>query len=104
MNCFNRWRRWIRPLVTLIYIILLTVALPLCIWELNKAKKASEALFSGDFQSLDEKTLLDVFSEAPSVEIPKSNVGELDLVSTLVESKLCSSKGAARKDIKAGIS
>ncbi|XP_071087211.1 transmembrane protein 184C-like [Haliotis cracherodii] len=39
MDCFNRWRRWIRPLVMLVYILLLTIALPLCIWELNKRKK-----------------------------------------------------------------
>ena len=70
--------------------------------ELTKAQKATEALFSGDFQSLDQKTLLDVFSEAPSIEISADKKSEMDLIETLVESKLCSSKGAARKDIKAG--
>ncbi len=70
--------------------------------ELAKAKKATEALFSGDFASLDLKTLRDVFSEAPSVEIAKGKKADMDLVEILVESKLCSSKGAARKDIKAG--
>ncbi|XP_067663082.1 transmembrane protein 184C-like [Haliotis asinina] len=39
MDCINRWRKWIRPLVILVYIMLLTVALPLCIWELNRTKK-----------------------------------------------------------------
>lgn len=70
--------------------------------EFKKAEHASQALFSGDFQSLDEKTLLDVFSEAPSVEFAKSQLNETTLVNVLVEAKLCSSKGAARKDIKAG--
>lgn len=70
--------------------------------ELGKAKKATEALFSGDFSSLDAKTLQDVFSEAPSVELKSSQKAEIDLVSLLVESSLCSSKGAARKDIQAG--
>ncbi len=70
--------------------------------ELGKAKKATEALFSGDFSALDAKTLKDVFSEAPSAEFNKSQKSEMDLVTLLAESKLCSSKGAARKDIKAG--
>ncbi len=70
--------------------------------ELAKAKKASEALFSGDFGSLDQSLLQDVFSEAPSIEVDKSRLKEMDLVTLLSESPLCSSKGAARKDIKAG--
>ncbi|KAK9981153.1 hypothetical protein ABG768_000716 [Culter alburnus] len=35
-TCGN-WRRWIRPLVVLLYILLLLVVLPLCIWELQKS-------------------------------------------------------------------
>uniref|UniRef100_A0A3Q2YQ96 Transmembrane protein 184C n=1 Tax=Hippocampus comes TaxID=109280 RepID=A0A3Q2YQ96_HIPCM len=35
-SCGN-WRRWIRPLVVLLYILLLLVVLPLCIWELQKS-------------------------------------------------------------------
>ncbi len=70
--------------------------------ELNKAKKAAEALFSGDFNSLDSKTLMDVFSDAPSLELPVADMQGMDLVDLLVRSGLCSSKGAARKDIKAG--
>lgn len=34
LSCGN-WRRWIRPLVFLLYILLLIVVLPLCIWELQ---------------------------------------------------------------------
>ncbi len=70
--------------------------------ELSKAKKATEALFSGEFSSLDLATIKDIFSDAPSVEIAASRRRDIDLVEVLVESKLCSSKGAARKDIKAG--
>lgn len=70
--------------------------------EFKKAEKASQALFSGDFASLDEKTLIDVFSEAPSLEMSKTEGKESSLIDILVASKLCSSKGAARKDIKAG--
>uniref|UniRef100_A0A3Q2D7M1 Transmembrane protein 184C n=1 Tax=Cyprinodon variegatus TaxID=28743 RepID=A0A3Q2D7M1_CYPVA len=32
------WRRWIRPLVVLLYILLLIVVLPFCIWELQKSE------------------------------------------------------------------
>ena len=70
--------------------------------EFKKAENASQALFSGDFSQLDQKTLLDVFSEAPSIEIAASRRNEMDLLDVLLEAKLCSSKGAARKDIKAG--
>ena len=35
-SCGN-WRRWIRPLVVVLYILLLLVVLPLCIWELQKS-------------------------------------------------------------------
>ncbi|KAM7419455.1 hypothetical protein PAMA_016529 [Pampus argenteus] len=31
------WRRWIRPLVVVLYILLLIVVLPLCIWELQRS-------------------------------------------------------------------
>nr|XP_056711352.1 transmembrane protein 184C [Euleptes europaea] len=34
-TCGN-WRRWIRPLVATIYVVGLLVALPLCVWELQK--------------------------------------------------------------------
>ncbi|MEQ2162745.1 hypothetical protein GOODEAATRI_022957, partial [Goodea atripinnis] len=32
------WRKWIRPLVVVLYILLLIVVLPLCIWELQKSE------------------------------------------------------------------
>ncbi|XP_067408038.1 transmembrane protein 184C isoform X3 [Emydura macquarii macquarii] len=34
-TCGN-WRRWIRPLVVVLYIVGLLVAVPLCVWELQK--------------------------------------------------------------------
>ncbi|KAG7264976.1 hypothetical protein CRUP_005421 [Coryphaenoides rupestris] len=36
-SCGN-WRRWIRPLVVLLYILLLLVVLPICIWQLQTSK------------------------------------------------------------------
>ena len=70
--------------------------------ELQKAEAASQALFTGAYDQLDEATLIDVFSEAPSIEVSQAKQSELTLVKILVESKLCPSNGQARKDIKAG--
>ncbi len=70
--------------------------------ECVKAQRTSQALFSGDFASLDESSLSEAFSEAPSLLVEKNKMSELDLPELLVQAKLCSSKGAARKDIKAG--
>ncbi|XP_078533024.1 transmembrane protein 184C [Lissotriton helveticus] len=38
-TCRN-WRRWIRPLVVFLYVLGLLVAIPLCVWEMNKMKVA----------------------------------------------------------------
>ena len=70
--------------------------------ELQRVEHASQVLFSGKLQELDQKTLVEVFSEAPSVQLTKDKLQDMTLVDLLVESKLCSSKGAARKDLKAG--
>ena len=70
--------------------------------ELKKAIQATEALFSGDLSLLEASTLLEVFSHVPSLELSHLRREEMDLVELLVESGLCSSKGAARKDLKAG--
>ncbi|XP_067301496.1 transmembrane protein 184C-like [Pseudorasbora parva] len=37
-GCCGRWRRWIRPLVALLFALTLAVALPLCVWELRRAE------------------------------------------------------------------
>ena len=34
----NNWRRWIRPLLVLLYVAVLLVALPICIWQFQKPK------------------------------------------------------------------
>ncbi|XP_059153004.1 transmembrane protein 184C-like [Physella acuta] len=39
MGCealFSLWRKWIRFVVILVYVVLLVIAVPLCIWELEK--------------------------------------------------------------------
>lgn len=70
--------------------------------ELQKVEKATKALFSGDLRELDKTMLLEVFSEAPSVKISKSQIGQLTIVDLLVEAKLATSKGNARKDVQGG--
>lgn len=70
--------------------------------ECQRVRVASQVLFSGELDLLDKKTLLEVFAEAPSVEIPGSQKAHMTLVDVLVQAKLCTSKGNARKDLKAG--
>lgn len=70
--------------------------------ELQKVEKASSTLFSGDLRELDKPMLLEVFSEAPSIKMPKTQLGQTTLVDVLVESGLSPSKGMARKDVQGG--
>lgn len=70
--------------------------------ELKKVEKASQALFSGDLRELDKPLLLEVFSEAPSVKISKTQMATLTIVDLLVECQLATSKGMARKDVQGG--
>ena len=70
--------------------------------ELAKVEKATQALFSGELRELDKSMLLEVFSEAPSVKVPKAQIGHINIVDLLVESKLATSKGNARKDVQGG--
>lgn len=69
--------------------------------ELKRAEGATQALFGSAIKELDEKTLLDVMKGAPSTQksMPEAGVALIDL---LVETNLCQSKGAARKDVTAG--
>lgn len=71
--------------------------------ELQKAIKASNALFGGAIRGLDAATLEDVFSEAPSAERPRAELGEgRPLVEVLVDSGVVKSKGEARRLIQNG--
>ena len=70
--------------------------------EVARAEAATQALFGTSIRDLDEATLLDVMSDAPSTEKPKTALESYALIDALVDTGLCSSKGAARKDIAAG--
>jgi tyrosyl-tRNA synthetase len=70
--------------------------------EVARAEAATQALFGTSIRDLDEATLLDVMSDAPSTQKSRDALGTYTLIDALVESGLCNSKGAARKDIAAG--
>jgi tyrosyl-tRNA synthetase len=71
--------------------------------ETERAERAAAALFGGEVADLDERSLLDVFSDAPSIEIARSRLdgdGML-LVDLLVETGV-RSKSQARSSIEQG--
>jgi tyrosyl-tRNA synthetase len=70
--------------------------------ELARAERATQALFGSSIRELDEATLLEVMAEAPSTHKPSSALAAYALVDALVDSGLCPSKGAARRDIASG--
>ena len=70
--------------------------------EVTRAENATQALFGTAIRDLDEATLLDVMSDAPSTQKDRSALTSYTLIDALVDSGLCGSKGAARKDITAG--
>ena len=65
--------------------------------EYNKAVKMSEALFSGDIKSLTKEEIEICFKGGPEVTITS-----LNLLDTLIQSKICSSKREAREFITNG--
>ena len=70
---------------------------------LQNAIRASQAMFSGDLRGLDEQSLLDVFSEVPSVELPQAVLSAgRPLIEVLVEAGVFESKGEAKRMIKNG--
>jgi len=71
--------------------------------ELRRAKEASQALFSGEVRDLDERTLLEVFKDAPSSELPQEELNsEVPLTELLVRLGLSKSKAEARTHIEGG--
>ncbi len=72
--------------------------------EYLKAESASKALFGGDLKALSPQMLEEVFKEAPSTRMARSQFeGEgMSLVDLLAATAICASKGVARKDVEAG--
>ncbi len=71
---------------------------------LAQAKKASKIFFGGEIDDITENELLDIFSDVPSVQIPKNQVSGqgMPLVDMLVTAQAATSKGEARRSIEAG--
>jgi tyrosyl-tRNA synthetase len=71
---------------------------------LGSATRASEILFGAEIADLDDRQLLDVFSDVPSHEVSADQLagGGLLMVDVLVETGLCQSKGDARRSIEQG--
>ena len=72
--------------------------------ETARAEHAAAALFGGDLAGLDERTLLDVFADAPSTDLARTRLdgeGEL-LVDLLAETGLVASKSQARTAVGQG--
>jgi tyrosyl-tRNA synthetase len=71
--------------------------------EVIRAEEAAAALFSEEIAGLSEETLLDITRDAPSSEVPRTEVtAGLALVDALVRAGLVSSKGEARRTIEQG--
>lgn len=71
--------------------------------EVRKIEEASTALFKKDLVDLDLDTLQRTFSEAPRTNLQRSELQNgLSLVDLLVKTTMCSSKGAARREIEGG--
>lgn len=70
---------------------------------LANAVRASQAMFGGELEGLDDATLEEVFSEVPSAEIPRVELdAERLLVDVLVSYGVFASKGEARRLIDNG--
>jgi tyrosyl-tRNA synthetase len=72
--------------------------------ETVRAEQAAAALFGEEVAVLDEQSVLEVFSEAPSTTLARSRLdGQgLNLVDLLVETGMAPSKGRARTTIEQG--
>ncbi len=69
------------------------------------ARRAAQALYGGELGDLDERTLLEVFAEAPATDLPLAELdadGGLGLVDVLVRTGLATSKSAARTAVEQG--
>jgi tyrosyl-tRNA synthetase len=65
------------------------------------AKHCAQALFGGSLDGISPTQMLELFSDAPSSELPRSDANTIDIV-TLLGSTLAKSKGEARRLIQGG--
>lgn len=69
--------------------------------EMENARKASVALFSGDIASLPVALLMQLADEVPTTRLGRERLanGSTPLIDLLVETKACSSKADARRNL-----
>ncbi len=65
------------------------------------AKRCAQALFGGSLEGLSSAQMLELFEDAPSSQLTRTQVSEMDLV-TLLGCTLAKSKGEARRLIQGG--
>jgi tyrosyl-tRNA synthetase len=65
------------------------------------AQRCAQALFSGSISELSNAQILEIFDDAPSSSITRSQVETLDIL-TLLSSTVSKSKGEARRLIQGG--
>jgi len=71
--------------------------------EAEKAVSASQVLFGGSMEGLSDSLLLEIFSDVPSLNLPKARLKEEpELLELLIESKMVPSKKQARNLIRQG--
>jgi len=71
--------------------------------EAEKAKAASELIYSDSLKGATDQQITTIFSDVPSTSISKERLGNgITLVDVLSECGLCKSKGDARRQIKGG--
>lgn len=70
----------------------------------KNAINSSQALFQGDYSALSLSQIKESLHDAPSTDITITDLKEIDgsLIELLALTKLCPSKGIARKDLQAG--
>jgi tyrosyl-tRNA synthetase len=71
---------------------------------LTAAQRATEALFGGEIEGLDDSQLSEIFADVPSCEVPRSTLeGEgLGLLDAFVTAGLAASKGEVRRTLQQG--
>lgn len=72
--------------------------------ELAKAEQASRVLFGEEIRNLSLQVVMDIFAEVPSVQTPKSGLGEggMAIVDLVALAGLAQSKGEARRLVQNG--
>lgn len=65
------------------------------------AKKCAQALFSGALSELSNEQILEIFDDAPSSTVTRSQVDDLDIL-TLLSTTVSKSKGEARRLVQGG--